>query len=85
VTLGSKTVNEFGDTLQIRGQHKPGSDAALFEVIPENELPIDCASSHMDRCAKTAAVWVTASSGYERRPLCEVHAATVFAEWMVGI
>lgn len=70
---------------EVSDPHKPGtSNASLFELIPENELPIDCAAL-LERCAATASVRVTTSSGYERRPLCAGHAHVVFAEWMVGI
>jgi len=58
-------------------------DAALFEVIPEDELPIDC-HPILEKCAASAILKVTTSSGYERRPLCAAHAHVVFAEWMVG-
>jgi hypothetical protein len=73
-----------------------GSDSALFEVIPEDELPIDCCPASGEVCKTVGSVpnsWTTtkavvrvsASSGYERRPLCAAHAHVVFAEWMVGI
>lgn len=64
--------------------HKPGHESALFELIPADELPIDCAAL-FELCAATAVVRATTSSGYERRPLCGAHAHVVFAEWMVGI
>ncbi len=59
-------------------------DAALFEVIAEDEIPVDC-SLVLETCDAPAVVRVTSSSGYERRPLCAAHAHVVFAEWMVGI
>jgi excisionase family DNA binding protein len=61
------------------------ADSILLELIPQDELPIDCAPAQVPRCADIASVFVTSSSGYQRRPLCKSHAAYVFAEWMVGI
>ena len=60
------------------------SDSIFVELIPDDKLPIDCGAP-LERCAATAAVWVTSSSGYQRRPMCVGHAHVVFAEWMVGI
>jgi excisionase family DNA binding protein len=61
-----------------------GDDSIFVELIPDDKLPIDCGAP-LERCAATAAVWVTSSSGYQRRPMCVGHAHVVFAEWMVGI
>jgi hypothetical protein len=75
----------WGDIAQA---HKPTArvaDAALFELIPEDECPIDCSPAQAERCAAVAVVRATTSSGYERRPLCGAHAHVVFADWMVGI
>ena len=70
----------------ISAPHKPcTSDAVLFELIPEEECPIDCSPAQAERCAAVAVVRATTSSGYERRPLCGAHAHVVFADWMVGI
>jgi hypothetical protein len=74
----------WGDIAKAHKPGNPSNDAALFEIIPDDELPIHCAAP-LERCPETAAVRATTSSGYERRPLCRGHAHVVFAEWMVGI
>jgi hypothetical protein len=79
------TSRTLYDTARAELRHPVGADAALFEIIHEDELPIDCSPAQADRCAMTAVVIVSASSGYERRPLCANHAHVAFAEWMVGI
>jgi excisionase family DNA binding protein len=80
--MGSNGISSLpSETLKPRTQ---SSDSILVELVPEDELPIDCAAP-LERCAATAAVWVTSSSGYQRRPMCLWHAHVVFAEWCVGI
>jgi hypothetical protein len=71
----------------LSGAHKPGSDAALFEIIAEDEVnrcPPGC-NAPLERCTQPAVVRATTSSGYERRPLCSGHAHVIFAEWMMGL
>jgi len=77
----------WGDPATISGPHKPGLEAALFELIGEDELnrcPPACGAP-LERCDQPAVLRAITSSGYERRPLCAGHAHVVFSEWMVGI
>ena len=60
-------------------------DSLLMEIIPEHELPVDCSPAlAAERCSGVAIVYVTSSSGYNRRPHCSLHALGVCVDWMVG-
>jgi hypothetical protein len=86
--LGAVEVHGLDMVPEIEAQlppvrHEEQGDCLLVSIIPEHELPQNC-DPVLEHCGIPAAVYVTSSSGYVRRPLCHGHAHVVFAEWMVA-